>query len=61
MTIKPLVELLDVKRKKKTLPTVSEEIHTRVRGKKNKDLSIFQIPSSLKKKTCGSDFSSWIT
>ncbi|XP_036069953.1 sodium/hydrogen exchanger 2 [Oryzias melastigma] len=30
MTIKPLVELLDVKRKKKALPTVSEEIHTRL-------------------------------
>lgn len=31
MTIKPLVELLDVKRKKRALPTVSEEIHSRVR------------------------------
>ncbi|KAM6923997.1 sodium/hydrogen exchanger 2-like [Xenentodon cancila] len=30
MTIKPLVELLDVKRKKRTLPTVSEEIHSRL-------------------------------
>ncbi|MEQ2191921.1 Sodium/hydrogen exchanger 2, partial [Xenoophorus captivus] len=29
MTIKPLVELLDVKRKKRALPTVSEEIHSR--------------------------------
>uniref|UniRef100_A0A3Q3M3H8 Sodium/hydrogen exchanger n=1 Tax=Mastacembelus armatus TaxID=205130 RepID=A0A3Q3M3H8_9TELE len=27
MTMKPLVELLDVKRKKRALPTVSEEIH----------------------------------
>ncbi len=32
MTIKPLVELLDVKRKKRALPTVSEEIHSRVRN-----------------------------
>lgn len=32
MTIKPLVELLDVKRKKRALPTVSEEIHSRVRS-----------------------------
>ncbi|KAL7886331.1 hypothetical protein AOLI_G00066260 [Acnodon oligacanthus] len=31
MTIKPLVELLDVKRKKRVLPTVSEEIHCRYR------------------------------
>nr|WRO44049.1 sodium/hydrogen exchanger 2b [Rachycentron canadum] len=30
MTIKPLVELLDVKRKKRALPTVSEEIHSRL-------------------------------
>ncbi|KAL7863441.1 hypothetical protein SRHO_G00124250 [Serrasalmus rhombeus] len=30
MTIKPLVELLDVKRKKRVLPTVSEEIHCRL-------------------------------
>ncbi|XP_061582357.1 sodium/hydrogen exchanger 2-like isoform X2 [Cololabis saira] len=30
MTIKPLVELLDVKRKKRSLPTVSEEIHSRL-------------------------------
>lgn len=30
MTIKPLVELLDVKRKKRALPTISEEIHSRV-------------------------------
>lgn len=34
MTIKPLVELLDVKRKKRALPTVSEEIHSRVRALK---------------------------
>lgn len=32
MTIKPLVELLEVKRKKRALPTVSEEIHSRVRN-----------------------------
>lgn len=32
MTIKPLVELLEVKRKKRALPTVSEEIHGRVRN-----------------------------
>lgn len=32
MTIKPLVELLDVKRKKRVQPTVSEEIHSRVRN-----------------------------
>lgn len=31
MTIKPLVELLEVKKKKRALPTVSEEIHSRVR------------------------------
>ncbi|KAM4621892.1 sodium/hydrogen exchanger 2-like [Polymixia lowei] len=30
MTIKPLVELLEVKRKKRALPTVSEEIHSRL-------------------------------
>ncbi|MBN3295951.1 SL9A2 protein, partial [Amia calva] len=30
MTIKPLVELLEVKRRKKAIPTVSEEIHSRV-------------------------------
>ncbi|KAJ0050166.1 hypothetical protein NL108_013332 [Boleophthalmus pectinirostris] len=30
MTIKPLVDLLDVKRKKRALPTVSEEIHSRL-------------------------------
>ncbi|XP_067374445.1 sodium/hydrogen exchanger 2-like [Channa argus] len=30
MTIKPLVELLDVKRKKRALPTVSEEIHSKL-------------------------------
>uniref|UniRef100_A0A8D3AIW7 Sodium/hydrogen exchanger n=1 Tax=Scophthalmus maximus TaxID=52904 RepID=A0A8D3AIW7_SCOMX len=30
MTIKPLVELLDVKRKKRAPPTVSEEIHSRL-------------------------------
>ncbi|XP_066504797.1 sodium/hydrogen exchanger 2-like isoform X2 [Hoplias malabaricus] len=30
MTIKPLVELLDVKKKKRVLPTVSEEIHCRL-------------------------------
>lgn len=30
MTIKPLVELLEVKRKKRALPTVSEEIHGKV-------------------------------
>ncbi|XP_029969767.1 sodium/hydrogen exchanger 2-like [Salarias fasciatus] len=30
MTIKPLVELLDVKRKKRAQPTVSEEIHSRL-------------------------------
>ncbi|XP_013884853.1 sodium/hydrogen exchanger 2 [Austrofundulus limnaeus] len=30
MTIKPLVELLDVKRKKRALPTISEEIHSRL-------------------------------
>ncbi|XP_069469017.1 sodium/hydrogen exchanger 2-like [Ambystoma mexicanum] len=30
MTIRPLVELLDVKRKSKTPPTVSEQIHIRV-------------------------------
>ncbi|XP_069553215.1 sodium/hydrogen exchanger 2-like [Brachyistius frenatus] len=30
MTIKPLVELLDVKRKKRALPSVSEEIHSRL-------------------------------
>lgn len=35
MTIKPLVELLDVKRKKRALPTVSEEIHSRVRNYSN--------------------------
>lgn len=35
MTIKPLVELLDVKRKKRALPTVSEEIHSRVRRARN--------------------------
>lgn len=32
MTIKPLVELLEVKRKKRALPTVSAEIHGRVRN-----------------------------
>ena len=32
MTIKPLVELLEVKKRKRALPTVSEEIHSRVRG-----------------------------
>lgn len=53
MTIKPLVELLDVKRKKKALPTVSEEIHTRVRGKNSNLSTLF-----LKKTTCQSDFSS---
>ncbi|KAK7899515.1 hypothetical protein WMY93_020368 [Mugilogobius chulae] len=30
MTIRPLVDLLDVKRKKRALPTVSEEIHSRL-------------------------------
>ncbi|XP_019901296.1 sodium/hydrogen exchanger 2 isoform X3 [Esox lucius] len=30
MTIKPLVELLEVKRRKRNLPTVSEEIHSRL-------------------------------
>ncbi|KAK0143621.1 Sodium/hydrogen exchanger 2 [Merluccius polli] len=30
MTIKPLVELLEVKKKKRALPTVSEEIHSRL-------------------------------
>ncbi|CAL8262859.1 unnamed protein product [Lota lota] len=30
MTIKPLVELLEVKKKKRELPTVSEEIHSRI-------------------------------
>ncbi|XP_066571417.1 sodium/hydrogen exchanger 2 [Amia ocellicauda] len=30
MTIKPLVELLEVKRRKKAIPTVSEEIHSRL-------------------------------
>ncbi|KAG7246804.1 hypothetical protein CRUP_038590, partial [Coryphaenoides rupestris] len=30
MTIKPLVELLEVKKKKGALPTVSEEIHSRL-------------------------------
>lgn len=35
MTIKPLVELLYVKRKKRALPTLSEEIHSRVRDYRN--------------------------
>lgn len=35
MTIKPLVELLYVKRKKRALPTLSEEIHSRVRDHRN--------------------------
>uniref|UniRef100_A0A8C5CPR2 Sodium/hydrogen exchanger n=1 Tax=Gadus morhua TaxID=8049 RepID=A0A8C5CPR2_GADMO len=30
MTIKPLVELLEVKKRKRALPTVSEEIHSRI-------------------------------
>lgn len=32
MTIRPLVELLDVKRKRESAPTVGEQIHMRVSG-----------------------------
>lgn len=48
MTIKPLVELLDVKRKKRALPTVSEEIHSRVRNQQHVQLGARPAICSLK-------------
>uniref|UniRef100_A0A3P8ZIV1 Sodium/hydrogen exchanger n=1 Tax=Esox lucius TaxID=8010 RepID=A0A3P8ZIV1_ESOLU len=43
MTIKPLVELLEVKRRKRNLPTVSEEIHSRVTNTIFYKYSLFPI------------------